>query len=388
VLLAVREWRPDILEEHFEELEALWNRRLRAERSPLVDALGLRRLDARIDAHADALVLAGDHATLLLERGLSGEEPPAAAAAALVLSADPAADQRLARAFAENAPARAAIATALTLRASPGLRRALAALPAADPELAAATAAVLAAHGEGSPQPLLEAPSPAARALAWRAVRRLGATVDAALHRRALADPDPSVRREAIGAAGQSGWKAVLAELRARAAQPDPTRLEDHLLFAAFSEPADLPLVLALGEAEALGWDRYQVLAACGRAAAVEALVRAIKQRDPVEGALAAVAFARITGLDVSRPERTPLLPAGAPPDELADEIRLPDAAAAEKAWAAVRGRLGASRWAYGVDVDAIALGAWPDTFDLETRWRLQLHAAQTRLDHERFPFV
>ena len=59
MLVDVPEWRRDILQEHLEELEALWNRRTRALRSPEADALALRRIDARMDAHADALALAG-----------------------------------------------------------------------------------------------------------------------------------------------------------------------------------------------------------------------------------------------------------------------------------------------------------------------------------------
>src|SRR5881394_1521409 len=58
VLINVAEWRADILEEHVEELEALYNRRLRSERSPALDTVALRRINRRIEAHADALVLA------------------------------------------------------------------------------------------------------------------------------------------------------------------------------------------------------------------------------------------------------------------------------------------------------------------------------------------
>src|SRR6188508_3461384 len=55
MLIDVPEWRRDILQEHLEELEALWIRRARAIRSPDADAVALRRIDARMDAHVDAL---------------------------------------------------------------------------------------------------------------------------------------------------------------------------------------------------------------------------------------------------------------------------------------------------------------------------------------------
>jgi len=57
VLIDVAAWRQDILDEHLEELESLWNRRLAMPRAATLDAVGLQRCDARIEAHGDALVL-------------------------------------------------------------------------------------------------------------------------------------------------------------------------------------------------------------------------------------------------------------------------------------------------------------------------------------------
>jgi hypothetical protein len=57
------------------------------------------------------------------------------------------------------------------------------------------------------------------------------------------------------------------------------------------------------------------VLALLGRAAAVDELLRAMKKGPPVDAALAGAAFFRITGVDVERPERLPLVAPGAEPD-------------------------------------------------------------------------
>src|SRR5258705_237417 len=86
MMIDVAEWRPDVLLEHAEELEALWNRRLLAERSAMADKLALARLDRRIGAHADALLLAGWHADDFLEPFFAAEEAPAAAALAFMVA--------------------------------------------------------------------------------------------------------------------------------------------------------------------------------------------------------------------------------------------------------------------------------------------------------------
>jgi len=408
MLIDVPEWRRDILVEHLEELEALLNRRARATRSPAADALALRRIDARLDAHADALALAGPHGWPLLIPALAQDPTPTlveAATLALASAGAAEAETRLLAALAAAPPpGRAAMCRALQLRASPDLRRALPIDPGAPPALAGVGCLVLAAHGDPLPAgrhwPLVADGDPAVRALAWQVEARLGAgrpgdqqRLGASDYQAALADADPEVRRGALEAAARTGQPWLLDHLRAAARAPSAAALPEQLLFAALSPPADSAAALALGAAPALGWERFRVLALLGRAAAVEELLRAMRQGPAVEAALAGAAFFRITGVDVERAERLPLLPPGADPDELADEIKACDVDKAELAWRQLAPRLSApGRWAYGVEVEGVAGDALPLAADLEIRWATSLrraHATRTpvTLDHERFPF-
>jgi uncharacterized protein (TIGR02270 family) len=75
----------DILEEHFEELEFLWQQRQEALRSPEYTLPEVAELEERIEAHVDGLVLAGAAAIPILEAGLGEDDPLIVASAAYVL---------------------------------------------------------------------------------------------------------------------------------------------------------------------------------------------------------------------------------------------------------------------------------------------------------------
>jgi hypothetical protein len=409
VLVDVPEWRFDVVEEHLEELESLWNRRLRAPRSADIEAVGLARLDRRIDAHTDALVLADEHAAPLVDDALAAEVPAIAAAAALVIaSADaPAREQRLVDAFlAAPPPVRDAMRAALELRAPARLRAAIAASAQAAPAvIAASIATVFAAHGDPPPLAVrrhwLQAPEADVRRAAWIAEMRIAAgrpgrgaeMLEPAAHQGALTDGDREVRRLALETAARAGRPWLLDRLRATAAAPSARAIDEHLLLAMIGDAADAPRLVDIARSAEIGWYRYGVLALCGRAPAVEELLRTMREGAPVDGALAAAAFRRVTGIDVRRAERIPLVPPGNEADEISDEIKACDAARATRAWDAVRARMGAARWVYGEDPDALPVAALPATFDLEIRFAVHLRSAFTnparppRFDHETFPF-
>jgi hypothetical protein len=384
VLINVAEWRPDILEEHVEELEALCNRRLRAERSQTLDRVALRRSNRRIEAHADALVLAAGHATRHLEKLLTNAAPAAVASAAFVVgcSDNPAMVARLVEVLtAGRAKVRLAILAALELRAGKALSDALAGL-SGDAELEAGAMAVLAAHEDPraaamQPERLLLAASPVATSLAWRAVRRLahGLRLDWSTFERGAADADSSVLRAVLEAAVATRQAPLVGYLRRSAAAPDLKRLEEHLFFAILASASDMPLVLALAASAAIGWERYRILSLSGRAPAVEALLAVMRAGDEVEGALAGAGFYRITGVDVAGDRRVPLVPSGTEPSDFSDAVHVCDPARAEQAWNALRGRMGGARWTYGVDTDAVPPEGLPAATDLESMWAAELRA-------------
>lgn len=78
-------WLQSILEEHFEELQMLWELRQSSVRDPDYDRSDVAELDERIEAHTDGLVLSEAHSTALLEEGLASDEPSMVFAAAYVL---------------------------------------------------------------------------------------------------------------------------------------------------------------------------------------------------------------------------------------------------------------------------------------------------------------
>jgi hypothetical protein len=186
------------------------------------------------------------------------------------------------------------------------------------------------------------------------------------------------VKRAALEAAVATEQPWVRAELERVAATPDVARMVEHLLFAILAGDAALPQVLALGAAPVLGYQRHRVLSACGRAPAVEALLAVMRAGDPVDAALAGAAFYRITGVSVAGAERVPIVPPGREPDDFSELVHVCDVARAERAWAGLRGAMGGSRWAYGVDTDATPQESLPDRLDLESRWAAALRATSS----------
>jgi hypothetical protein len=76
---------PSVLAEHLEQLTMLWQQRQDAQRNSDYVREDAVRLDERLEAHVDGLLLAGDQAVPLLEEALGGDGPDAVFAAAFVL---------------------------------------------------------------------------------------------------------------------------------------------------------------------------------------------------------------------------------------------------------------------------------------------------------------
>jgi HEAT repeat protein len=76
---------PQVFAKHFEEFQFLWEQRRAALRSPDCTVRDVTRLDERLAAHLDGLLLGGEAAIPLLEGGLADDDPSAVFAAAYVL---------------------------------------------------------------------------------------------------------------------------------------------------------------------------------------------------------------------------------------------------------------------------------------------------------------
>jgi hypothetical protein len=403
LLIEVPEWRQDILEEHYEELESLLNRRFRSQRSPDLDAVALARIDARIEGHVDALALADEHAWPSTEKALgSGEIFPVAAATLVIASgANRSHEAKLVEAFASSTGALlVGLPAMLELRASARLRDALASVKDPPPHVAVVGSAIAVAHDRQAARRVQpewrKHDDPRVRRCAWRIEARLArhdrerlATTD---WRAGLDDPDPGVHRAVLFAAARSGQRWLIDHVRKAAERPSAEAQDEYWLLAILGDAPTWPRVLEILQTKALGLDRFRLLSAFGYAAAVEELLRVMHAGTPLDGALAADAFFRITGVRADRPERIPRLEPEAAPDELADEVRVCDPEGASRAWSTLKGKMGDRRWVRGLDAAALDVDRLPKTIDLEARWGLQVRAAMARAatpawDPERFPF-
>src|SRR4051794_17803329 len=76
---------PEILEEHYEELQFLWGIRTSALRSPRFTRRELAKFEERIEAHVQGMLIVGEPMRDLVERGLAEADPTIAFAAAFAL---------------------------------------------------------------------------------------------------------------------------------------------------------------------------------------------------------------------------------------------------------------------------------------------------------------
>ena len=191
---------PAIVQQHAEEASFLRELRTRLVRAPHVRLLQLGRLDERIEAHLDGLRVAGDDGTARL----------------LALLDDAGAGVVFALAV-----------RALETRDAALLERLLALVPAlADDDagwrgLASALGWVPAATLQGVVPKLLAAAAPHARAAGLAACRLHRVDPGQALAR-AVADPAPRVRGEALRCAAAVGRRDMLGAAKAAIADGDP----------------------------------------------------------------------------------------------------------------------------------------------------------------------
>jgi uncharacterized protein (TIGR02270 family) len=186
----------EIVHQHAEEAAVLWLLRDRAVNAPHYSLADLSKLDRRVEAHLDALRIAGTAGWEACESALAHEEAGEVFAAAI-----------LALGGSDDARVRTVIDMGTSNRATArGLISALSWTPYGQVKRHLAR--------------LLDADAPAAR--------RVGIAASAA-HRRALGpvlaesmtDPDPSLRAQAFRAAGELGTVELLRTLAAGLADED-----------------------------------------------------------------------------------------------------------------------------------------------------------------------
>ncbi len=376
----------DIVEEHFDELDFLWEQREANLFTPDWNLGDLAWHEERAEAHLDGLRLAELHGIDLAVARIAGGEMGAALAATLVLCAD-ASDRHL-------EPVRAALRKgdppvldgarrALRHGVPDALRPLLDELAGSDDPLRAVAARdVLAFHRQlpAGDERLLADATPAVCCLAFGIAARGGQLTAAAL-RTALEHADPAVRGAAMRAAAWIGWPELLAVCRAnasRATDPDP---EAVAMLGALGGDEDAATLRQALERPELAATAIQALGALGRTASVPLLLDLMS--DAALGVPAAKAYRRITGSDAAFGEKPFPPPPVAEGEDESEELP-PAPAAARADWQRRSGAMPAkTAWQHGRSIPDQALPPDLDVLPLDSRRDVYL-----RLRARRVPVV
>ena len=372
----------DVVEEHFDELDFLWEVREGNLCTPDWRLRDLAWHEERAEAHLDGLRLAELHAIDLALPRLCSGEMAAALASTLVLcaeesgshlppvvdalrKADPPVVDGIRRALRHGVPAplwpilRELAAGSDPLRAA-AANDVLAFVRATDVDLGRLTR-----HGNAT-----------VRTLALGAAGRLG-TIDLANVESALEQAEPAVRRTALHAAARCGLPQLASLCRTAASRPtdpDPTAVA---MLGTLGDPADEPLLRTSLQRPELAKTAVQALGALGRATAVPLLLELA--RDEALGVVAAFAYQRITGFrDAFGEKPWPPPPVAEGEDENEDLPPDPERMAAD--WRQRAPQMANDRaWQFGCEIGRDRLPAAFDELPLHARTDVWLRLRATR---------
>lgn len=385
---------PDILEEHFEELEFLWPQRNEALRSSDYTLEELAELEERVAAHTDGLVLAGREAIPFVEEGLTSDDPSTTLAAAyslLMMGREDAADlvwqafQKAENGFLEG----------LRMGMSYGpidaiLSQLQKALDSAPAPVAVSAAEALAFHKKLNPKTprlskFLQDEDAQVRRAAWRLIMLgdapplISPGISSQLSEATVHDEDPAVRRQAMLTAAWTRQPWVLEHCRKLSNNPSSENCDAILLLAILGTPSDLERILATAKATELGPLRFQALGAFGHPGVVETLLEGIENEDPLTAVAAGAAFTKITAEDIEADKAVQVPPEdGSEPDEFEqeflDEVTLPNPAFARAHWQKVKDNFSnGTRWCRGLNLSRGATNETIAQLDLESRWQARI---------------
>ncbi len=375
----------DLLEEHFEELDFLWEQRERVIFAWDWMPRDLAELEDRAEAHRDGLRIGAGAAVEIARPFLAGQERSAATAAAFtLLDAGGSASLEVLEASA-TAPAMARDGIRIALRHSDirsvedglydlGLGR--------EPRSRALAADVLTFHRRPPPpeiERLLAEEDPMVRALAFGAAGRAGNILTACHVEAALGDSCHGVRASGLSASARCGVSELGALCRESAAgsHPIPEGVE---FLGVVGTPRDVPLLGRLLWQPAYAVAAARAIGDLGCLDAIPALLEAM-QAPPLAEA-AAAAFTQITAIEVPH-----LRPAEPGSDDDDEPVTYRDAERAGATWKAARGRFAAGgRHHDGRDVSA--LGIVEALCSLSLRSRRAFYLSRRFLDAARVPDV
>jgi hypothetical protein len=423
------EWDMSVVEEHFEELQALWYVHASAIRNDRYWAGDLLKLQQRIAAHGDGVVLAGSRAHSVIHEALFSGDAGLAFAAVVTSLRAPELPllQLLFKAFDQAAEAAAQgfiegfCASSISACQSMLQER----LDVPEANIASQAAYILAFHGRlpvdhpcnsaflcdasaiirergWKTMPLLFAVHASPVVAPVAAVRPTSSSAGMLNSpypfAAALSDDVPSVRQAALEAAAWMRQPWLLDYCRQQAQQPAPEQIDCYAMFAILAGPADLPHIHAIGSAPSLGARRLEIVGKFGHPALLPLLLEHFENEDQRTAVAAGKAFEKISGFSAESDTRVTLPPEdGSQPDEFEaeflDEEKLPDRARAKQFLAEHAERLQSSpRWSRGVDIRGPITRDQFMGLDLEARWeaalrgvyRNELHLSPAQLLRQR----
>jgi len=364
----------DIVEEHFEELDFLWELREGVLFAPDWNLEELAELEERAEAHLDGLRLAEAHAVDIARPALTGEEIFAATAATFVFmeTGVPELAAEVIEAFEAAADgARDGIRIGFRHSRIDAIAERLAALARqGEPPVAAAAADVLAFHRNAVPEirRLLEGEDLGSQVLAYGTLGRLGLLREPDLAA-ALESESEELRRAALEAAARSGLPGLGTACRRAASRRTTPDAQALAFLGVLGDPADASVLQAALAQPGLADAALRGLGALGRVEAIPSLIALMENPDL---ALAAgAAFQRITGAEDIEAEKPAPPPAdeGTEEEEFADDTPPPDPARAQAYWSEHQAAFDPSgRWQAGQEVSADPLGAAFNALTLEAR--------------------
>jgi uncharacterized protein (TIGR02270 family) len=349
---------PDIVEEHFDELDALWEHREANVFTPDWTLRHLAEHEERAEAHLDGLRLSELHGVdLAREKLTSGTS--AATAAAFVLWESGAADARsllLEQFRTGDPPVRDGIRIALRHIQAVELRQPLLAAMSDAPAVAAAAADVLSFHRTSLP-PFDHLMGDADALVVQQALDAAGR--GKRLHpqdfARTVVRPESAVRYAAFQAAARAGLPELADTCRAAAARGDAAGLA---FLGTLGDSRDLGLLERTVRDPALSRDAIAAMGVMGRVQAIPLLLELMT--DAALGVPATAAYKRITGATGVEGAKPFPPPAAEGDDE--DEALPPDPVKARRDWERRQSEMTSDRaWQSGI---GIADGLLPAEFD------------------------
>ena len=367
-----------ILEDHFFELDALWDAREAQVFDPLLDLDDLDEIERRAFAHLTGLRVGQGHTADLAFAALDGDDRSAATAgvfALLGLGVPGLAQQVVTRMEKADPEACDGIRIGLRHHAIEAVEPALRTLAGGDADVARACALdVLAFHRRdpvAGAEALVTHEDPLVRRLAIGSLGRWGGAWSGPQLEAALADDESEVRQEALAAAARTGLPELLPICRAATAVPEA------LAFLGLLDgAAAVPTLEALLGDDSLASGALAGLGATGSTAALPPLLDALDDVARIHAA--GLAFIRITGQSEIRPN------APVDPPEGLEEIEIDlwdphpevDPTKARVWWTENDAKLDASRrWQFGLDVSDGLESPHVDALTLEARRGVHLAA-------------